>query len=123
MKKPFHFGAESKTFEAATKLRKQMTPSEKILWDVLRDRSFHGLKFRRQHPLGRYVADFYCHEKKLVIETDGEIHDTKDAIEYDIKRTEFLNNNQIEVIRIRNKDVLTNIEKVKNIIRKKLVRE
>ncbi len=120
MKKPFHYGAEEKTFEAAKKLRKEMTPSEKILWKLLRSRSFDGFKFRRQHPIARYISDFYCHEKKLVIELDGRIHNTQESIEYDKKRTEIINENKIEILRIKNEDVLDNIEKIKRTIKEKL---
>ncbi len=61
-------------FEKAKELRKNMTQAEKVLWGYLKG-GINGLKFRRQHPIGVYVADFYCHHLKLIIELDGKIHD------------------------------------------------
>jgi leucyl-tRNA synthetase len=81
----------------ARQLRKNMTPEEKVLWQKLRNRNFHGLKFLRQHPLiyeeinGKplfFVPDFYCSEKKIVIEIDGKIHEFQK--EYDERRAEIL---------------------------------
>jgi len=56
--------------ELSKKLRQKQTESEEILWEVLRNRKLNNLKFRRQHPFGRYIVDFYCDEIKLVIELD-----------------------------------------------------
>lgn len=58
----------------ARELRKQTTPAEKILWEQLRNRRLNGIKFRRQHPLGKYIVDFYSPAHRLVIEIDGEFH-------------------------------------------------
>lgn len=90
---------------------------EDILWQYLRSRRLDGLKFRRQHPLVEFVADFYCHEKKLVIELDGAVHDTEVNKDYDQARTNLLANLDVTVIRFRNKDVLHNIESVITAIR------
>lgn len=60
--------------EAARQLRKELTPSEHLLWSALRDRQLAGRKFRRQHPVGRFVLDFYCHEERLAVELDGKVH-------------------------------------------------
>ena len=60
--------------ERARELRKQQTPTEEILWECLRDRRLLNTKFRRQHNIGQFIADFYCHPARLVIELDGEIH-------------------------------------------------
>jgi very-short-patch-repair endonuclease len=95
----------------ARELRRNQTPSEKILWDILRDRKLSGKKFTRQHPIIHFtdrrpyyfVADFYCHEMKLVIELDGRIHDQ--IVEYDDQRTYILNETGITVIRIRNEEL------------------
>ena len=65
----------------------------------------NGLKFRRQHPLGNYIADFYCHEKRLVIELDGEIHDKNEQKERDNERTSWMNQSNINVISFRNEEV------------------
>lgn len=76
--------------EQARQLRREMTPAERVLWDRLRNRRFLGLKFRRQHPLGRFIADFYCAEHRLVIELDGDVHLARR--EYDQARTNALQN-------------------------------
>ncbi len=81
-------------------LRKQQTPEEKLLWEMLR-RKRTGLKWRRQTGIGSYVADFYCPSKKLVIELDGGQH--KDMIGYDTVRDKFFHDVGIRVIRISNK--------------------
>ncbi len=70
---PFHADASWKIFENARSLKKVMTPA-KIIWQNLRNRKVSNQKFRRQHPIARYIVDFYCHEAKLVIEVDGGIH-------------------------------------------------
>ncbi|MEA3345439.1 MAG: endonuclease domain-containing protein, partial [Chloroflexota bacterium] len=90
--------------ERARQLRREMTPAERILWDRLRNRQFLGLKFRRQHPLGRFIADFYCAEHRLVIELDGDIH--RDHREYDQVRTEVLQDHGYQVLRFSNDAVL-----------------
>lgn len=67
------YGAPPYIFEKARKLRETMTPAEQILWKYLKKRQLKGCKFRRQHPLSEFIADFYCHSLKLVIEVDGGI--------------------------------------------------
>jgi very-short-patch-repair endonuclease len=96
--------------ERARKLRKETTPAERLLWNVLRNSSFAGLKFRRQHPVGFYVADFCCQQKKLIIELDGDSHDFSE--QKDRTRTEALNREGYQVIRFSNTDVLDNLEGV-----------
>ncbi|MBX2958315.1 MAG: DUF559 domain-containing protein [Flavobacteriales bacterium] len=105
--------------QLARDLRKNQTSSEKILWMNLRNRKLNGFKFNRQFPIvyGRdfngtshfIIADFYCHEKKLVIELDGKIHDFQK--EYDKERDSILNQLGLNVIRIKNEE-LENISKV-----------
>ena len=112
MKKPFHFEANQQIFENAKSLRKEMTPAEKELWEALRNRKLNNLKFRRQHPLKDYVADFYCHEKCLAVEVDGNIHNEADHKLYDTDRTFILNDLGITVIRFRNERILKNIDEV-----------
>ena len=82
------------------------------MWEILRNRKFLGLKFRRQHGIGEYIADFYCSEKKIVIEIDGDTHFKDDAVEYDKIRTEFFNSVGIKVIRFTNNEVYQNIKEV-----------
>ena len=92
-------------------LRNDMTKTEKILWQHLKGEQL-GVKFRRQHSIGEYIADFYCPELKLVIEIDGDTHFTDDAIVYDKIRGNFFNSLEINVIRFTNEDVFKNIEGV-----------
>lgn len=95
-----------------------MTESEKKLWSELRMKQFDGYKFRCQHPLYRYILDFYCHEKQLAIEIDGKIHNSQK--EYDRYRDEFLESIGIQTLRIKNEDVINNMEFVVEIIKVKL---
>lgn len=112
-----HLDANRKLYQYARDLRGSQTLPEDILWQYLRSRRLDGLKFRRQHPLVEYVADFYCHEKKLVIELDGAVHDTEVNKDYDEARTNWLADLDVTVLRFRNKDVLYNLESVITAIR------
>ena len=107
-----HDGASPKTFAFAAKLRAEMTVPEKILWVYLKDKPM-GFKFRRQHPIGRYVLDFYCHKKRLSIEIDGKNHDDLAQFVNDVERTGYLNRIGIKEIRFKNEDILHNIDKIK----------
>ena len=112
-------GANPIVFELSKDLRKNMTGSEKILWVHLR----HGvreLKFRRQHPIGIYIADFYCHKLKLVIEVDGLIHDKPNIIIHDKKREEDLKSLGYQIVRFSNKEIFTDIENVLEKIKTKV---
>ena len=73
-----HYSAHPLIFQKAEELRNRMTPPEEILWNYLRKNTL-GYKFRRQHPLLMYVADFYCHQLRLIIEIDGNIHELEDV--------------------------------------------
>lgn len=88
--------------DRAKQLRKSLTISEQRLWNWLRKRTFLGFKFRRQAPIGHFVADFYCPELKLVIEVDGRHHETIDMSEYDSERTLYLRGRGVEVVRVTN---------------------
>ena len=92
-------------------LRKEQTKSEEILWWYLRDRKM-GVKFKRQHSVGGYIPDFYCAEKKIIIELDGEIHNTKEAREYDSIRDKYFTELGYKVLRFLNSEVESNTEKV-----------
>ena len=98
-------------------LRRESTPSEKILWNRLRNRQINGLKFRQQHGFGNYVMDFYCPTIRLCIEIDGEVHNTEEAKFHDRERTLFLNQYGIKVIRFKNEEIENNIEAVINVIK------
>ena len=94
-------------------LRKNMTDAELMLWRYLRKRQIKNLQFYRQKPLGKYIVDFYCPAKKIVIEVDGGQHYEDSTIDYDNIRTQFLENTLgLKVIRFTNIDVLINIESV-----------
>jgi len=112
--KQMYFGAKKSIFENARILRENMTSAEKLLWERLSRKQIAGVKFRRQHPIDIFIADFYCHEARLVIELDGEIHNKKQ--EYDEGRTADLEKHFIKVIRFRNSEVETDIENVIKII-------
>ncbi len=103
-----NFGASPEIFRRAKELREQMTSSEQILWEKIRAGRLNGLKFRRQHPAGKYILDFYCHEFKLVIELDGEIHSDKDQIERDKGRTEDLIDLGMSMLRFKNDEIINN---------------
>lgn len=105
-----HKMASPKLFEFARVLRQNQTEAENLLWQKIRNKQINNLKFRRQHPLNKYIADFYCHEKKLVIELDGSIHDGKEKKEDDFNRTYVLKEFDITVIRFRNEEVMNTIE-------------
>jgi very-short-patch-repair endonuclease len=93
-------------------LRKNPTPQEIIFWSRLRARRFKGLKFRRQYKIGKYVVDFICLEKKLIIELDGWQHKKENQKRYDKERTEFLKSNGFRVIRFWNNDINDNLDGV-----------
>ncbi len=107
-------------------LRKNQTTAEKIFWEAVRDRKFLGLKFYRQHPLffdytGKetfYIADFFCFEKKCVVEIDGKIHDY--LIERDKLRTVIINMLGIEVVRFRNEEIENNLDYVLERLKRQL---
>ena len=119
--KNLHLWARGKLYMYSRRLRKESTNAEKILWEKLKNRNLNGFKFRRQHPLGGYIADFYCHEKKLVIELDGGVHDEEMNAIYDVARTLDLKDSAIKVIRFKNEEVETNLRYVLNEIRKALI--
>ena len=101
--------------QRAKELRRQMTPAERLLWHRVRDRQLAGLKIRRQHPVGRFIADFYCHEARLIIEIDGGIHTQQ--IEKDEARTDYFEQRGYRVIRFANSQIVENIEQVLDQIR------
>ena len=94
----------------ARDLRSRMTDAEALLWMLLRNRRIAGAKFRRQHPEGRYILDFYCDEKKLGIELDGGQHG--EAVEYDQQRDDWLQIQGIRMLRFWNNQMLTETEAV-----------
>ncbi len=112
-----------KTIGQAKSLRRRQTPGEKALWRKLRAKRFHGLKFRRQAPLGPYIVDFLCIEKKLIIEIDGVSHQYEKMKQHDRKRERYLREKEFKVIRFSNKlaaestgYVLSQIEQYINLV-------
>ncbi|RZG74793.1 endonuclease domain-containing protein [Acinetobacter sp. WCHAc060025] len=87
-------------------MRQTATDAENLMWQLLRNKRFMNLKFRRQHVIAPYIVDFFCHEIGLVIELDGSQHGTDDAIEYDAERTQFLEALGLKVVRYWNHEVL-----------------
>ena len=90
----------------ARELRQKQTPAEEVLWQLIRGRQLAGMKFRRQHQIGDYVADFYCHEQKLVVELDGDIHGKPAKAKADAKRQKYLESLGLTVLRFQNETVL-----------------
>ena len=105
-------GANSELFHFARQNRKIQTKSELLLWERLRNRKLKGFKFRRQHPISNFIADFYCVECNLVIELDGDYHQHRDQSEYDQGRTYELEELNLKVVRFTNREVIENIELV-----------
>ena len=99
------------TVARARTLRRTLTLPEGLLWQALRARP-SNLKFRRQHPCGRFVLDFYCETAKLGIEVDGMAHDMGDRPDRDITRDRWLTNNGIRVLRVPARDVLHDLDAV-----------
>jgi len=111
IKHDMFLGANPNLFAAAKELRLHETEAEKLLWSKLSHKKL-GVRFRRQHPIYSYVADFYCHSHMLVVEIDGPIHETEENKSYDAFRTQGFREFDIKVLRFRNKEVLDDIERV-----------
>jgi very-short-patch-repair endonuclease len=104
-------------------LRKNLTETEKIFWDALRNRRLGGVKFRRQHPIGAYIADFFCAEAGLVIELDGGIHQQADQEQRDRLRDEAMQAHNLRVMRFTNEEVLKGQAAVLEQIQRALITE
>jgi cyclase len=116
----YYYNASKETFERAKNLRKNITKAEKILWHELRRNNLKKYHFRRQHPIAWYIADFYCHTAKLVIELDGEVHELEEMKAHDEWRDGIMENFDIKVLRFKNEDVFGNIDWVVKEIKKHL---
>ena len=105
--------------EKSRQLRKNMTLQERRLWNIIRNRQIFGYRFRRQFPIGQYIVDFICREKKIIIEIDGGQHNEDIKIYYDNKRTEYLTTEGYKVIRFWNNEIDKNLvgvyEKLKEV--------
>lgn len=100
--------------ERRRELRKNQTKAEEILWWYLRDRKM-GVKFKRQHSVGGYILDFCCSEKKLIIELDGEIHNTEEAKQNDAVRDKYFKELGYTILRFKNEEV-ENREKLEKVL-------
>src|SRR5690349_13419669 len=98
--------APNKTFSRARELRRQMSLPEVVLWQALREGRLAGLRFRRQHPIGPYILDFYCPSAHLAVEVDGFAHDTAPRMRHDESRQAWLTQRRVTILRIPASDVL-----------------
>lgn len=97
----------------ARELRQNMTPAEKVLWRVLRNKKLCGLKFYRQVAIDRYIADFYCPSKNLIVEVDGGVHfHDRDQMERDELRDEFMKKKRLRILRVKNSEVFKDLDSV-----------
>jgi len=104
-----YYDAPSYILLRAKMLRTNQTEPEKKLWNFIKNKKL-GVKFRRQHPINIFIADFYCHSRKLVIEIDGQNHKLKNQIEYDKERDEIFKSFGITTLRFKNEDVNSKID-------------
>lgn len=107
------YGASPRLFEFAKVLRENMTESELSVWELLKNNRMLNLRFKSQHPIYKFIADFYCHKLQLVIEIDGGIHNIIEHKEYDVGKDFELNNLGIKVLRFTNSEVDSDIESVR----------
>ena len=94
------------TFKRARALRRDMSLPEVVLWEELRDGRLNGLRFRRQHPIGPYILDFYCSPHRLAVEVDGVAHDFAERAQHDLRRERWLAERRIRILRFTAADVL-----------------
>jgi very-short-patch-repair endonuclease len=111
---PMFFEAPADIFSKAKQLRSNMTRAEFIVWNFLKCNNMLGVRFRAQHPLGVYIVDFFSFKLNLVIEIDGEIHNSESRKEYDIVRSQNLKDWGIDIIRFSNYHVMNKFEFVQN---------
>lgn len=104
--------ADGKSYERAKAFRNALTPPEPRLWLHLKERKLRGLRFRKQHPIGPYILDFFCAEAALAVEVDGSSHDHPERAEHDRRRTVWLRGRGIRVVRVAARDVLGELEGV-----------
>ena len=117
---PMFLEAPADIFSKAKYLRSHMTPAEFKVWNFVKGNNIMGIRFRAQHPLGVYIADFYGYKIGLVIEIDGEMHETESHKKYDSERSQDLKNWGIEVIRFSNYQVMNKFDFVQNEIIKEV---
>ncbi len=106
--------SEKQSRRFAKQLRANLTDAECLLWSELRRKQLGGFRFRRQHPIGPYIADFACIAEKLVIEVDGWTHNSDEEIAHDRKRSHYLENQGLTVFRLTNDEVLKDLDRSLN---------
>ena len=102
----------SKLTPIARGLRKRMTEAERVLWKVLRGKRLEGLKFRRQEPIGPFIVDFVCFERKLIVEADGSQHYHGEQKSKDAERDRWLHEQGFEILRFNNTEIMSSTEGV-----------
>lgn len=118
--KDMFIDAKPELFRLARNYRNNPTEAERILWGHLRKYRHEGFIFRRQHPIVFFIADFYCHTIKLVIEVDGDYHSNDQIREYDDSRSGELERYGITVLRFKNEEIIDDIEHVMSRIHLKI---
>ena len=106
-------GYDKPTLDKAKRLRRDLTEAERKLWSVLRNGQLQGAKFRRQQPIGPFIADFVCQDRRLIVEADGGQHQDSAG---DARRTAFLESKGYRVLRFWNNDILENLDGVARLI-------
>ncbi len=123
LEKSMYFGASQITFDKAKRLRSRETEAELELWNHIKGKQIHGLRFRRQHPIETFIVDFYCHQAKLVIEIDGGIHLRRK--ESDQRRTSEIEKYGILLIRFTNEEIMNHtdlvLDKIRNTFKLRLL--
>ncbi|MGE5420552.1 MAG: endonuclease domain-containing protein, partial [Chloroflexota bacterium] len=122
IERDMYFGAKTEMFELALRMRKNPTDAEQAMWKILRNYRHSGFLFRRQHPIEFYVADFYCHKLRLVIEVDGEIHEDEEIQIHDDGRTGEMERFGIKVIRFTNDQVLNDPKSISDQINSLIIK-
>lgn len=112
IERPFYFNASPEILERAAILRKEMTMAEKILWEQLKKNKVKGFRFRAQHPINKFIVDFYCPKAFLAIEIDGGVHLDRIVAERDEGREEEIKKLGVRVLRFTNEEVFKNVERV-----------
>jgi len=123
---PMYYGAKPSLFKLAKELRKTQTEAEKILWSKLNKNQISGLQFRRQHPIDKFITDFFCPKIKLAIEIDGSIHDIPEYHIHDLGRSDIIKDFGITIVRFTNEQIINEIDYTVNQIEKiseKLINE
>ena len=110
--RPFIHEASPEIIKRAAILRANTTPAENVLWEKINKSQLFGVRFKRQHPIGKFIVDFYCSKLYLVIEIDGDVHDLPDVVERDEGREVELKKYGLKILRFTNEEVLNKTDRV-----------